>query len=472
MIKENTELDLDKLRDMLLKVNKVELLSCDTHLGLRKIYHINDDSWGSSLCNIFVHSRNTKNVANQVVKDLLNFLTINVMPPETNEIDNLSFYISISDLLFDHLNTNEIERAVEKRNIDQPCDLNKKQLFDVVENQVKLCIHKKQGMNKLKLVSTMCPIEMNEIDEIIFLQNKSITAHIRKWNKTERAVFASKHVFNALWGFDRKSPMEQETFLEIEYKFPQDKYDGIRDKELQKWLFRILDLIKWSLMILSKNPYPISEGTCIITTEDSTQYDMHRRDENKCTLIRGNNANLILKVEMVEMAKDLINNFCTTSNEFNDLWDALWFFGRACISTLERDQLIDSVIGLEKLLIFGSGESTYRFSLHGATIFSTRWDENIMLFESENGLFECKDNLLKWFRDIYGERSKSVHGGNEIVNEYAKSAICTLAVVIEGIIYLQKNKLPKIEKLGENKKHIAGAVEQYVIDKAVFNHVD
>ncbi|BDZ68273.1 HEPN domain-containing protein [Methanobacterium ferruginis] len=467
MQKDDSTIDLDELKKLLMDFNKLELSSSHISRIYWPIYRFNDNLWERDSRIIFIHSKNSETISNPVVQELLDFIINNTTPGMTNdESVKYELYNNLEVILFAEFNKNELRRAVENKNADEPCNLSKEQLLNVVEKQVGLYKYKKLDINKVKLVSTLCPIEMHDIDELIFFQNENLNIKIKKWNKTERALFASKYAYKVSWELDIKFPMDTATFVEVEYIFSKDKYTGSRNK-LQQYLFGILDLIKWMFMVLSNNPYPIREGTCILETYNPHKIDVVRRDTNFCTI--PNNSNFIIKPEMRDKFRELIKDYYNTSNQFNDLKDALWFFGRACVDNLERDRLIDSVIGLEIILVQGHQQLGYQFRLHGATIFSTQWDNSkINLFEGEKELFWKKEELVKWFRELYSRRSSSVHGAN---NEYSENdvlpALYALAVIIKGIVYLNKKGL-----LPEDNKELSKAVQNYIIMKSVLKNDD
>ena len=43
-------------------------------------------------------------------------------------------------------------------------------------------------------------------------------------------------------------------------------------------------------------------------------------------------------------------------DKYKELQDAIWHFGRACLTPLPRDILLESVIGLDGLLVPGGGD--------------------------------------------------------------------------------------------------------------------
>ncbi len=93
---------------------------------------------------------------------------------------------------------------------------------------------------------------------------------------------------------------------------------------------------------------------------------------------------------MLEMA------FCHRSNS-EAVHQALFYWGRDALKDLERDQLLEAVIGLEGLIVpRGPGESTYRFKLHGTALLARFTDS--------------AEACAKDLKTIYDKRSKAAHG--------------------------------------------------------------
>jgi hypothetical protein len=131
-----------------------------------------------------------------------------------------------------------------------------------------------------------------------------------------------------------------------------------------------------------------------------------------------------------------------------DLEQALWHFGRACVAPLPRDILLESTIGLDALLVPGGGDSRYRFCLHGAAILAVHLP---------NG-----DAHYKALNEIYDLRSRAAHGGRiRDVESVAPDSRKKLAQVIHIIIALiLAQKLSRTEGIAE-------AVQHYVRQKAL-----
>lgn len=203
-----------------------------------------------------------------------------------------------------------------------------------------------------------------------------------------------------------------------------------------------LDLAKWALLLASGKELPVSEGTCIITGILDSRVGAFRRDENY-------GVDYEINESKVERCKELIKDFENASFHNNELKSALWHFGRACVAKQARDIILESAIGLDILLVSGSGDSRYKFCLHGAAILLYNNDDKQAYFDE--------------LKIIYGNRSKAAHGRKASKKiDLATIAIMArkrLAEAIGCIINLLAcNEI-------ENKPEIAKEVEKYVLKK-------
>ena len=147
----------------------------------------------------------------------------------------------------------------------------------------------------------------------------------------------------------------------------------------------------------------------------------------------------------IETSQELIRRFRQAAESSSELKDALWYFGRASVAELDRDILLESSIGLETLLVSGSGDSRYRFALHGAVVLSNTDQQGSDLFR----------NLL----DIYGARSGAAHGGRKSLATIATRSRRYLAEAIRAIAGLVLARTIQRGRVSE-------AVQQYVIERA------
>src|SRR6185312_14951232 len=117
------------------------------------------------------------------------------------------------------------------------------------------------------------------------------------------------------------------------------------------------------------------------------------------------------------------------------------------VAPLARDIVLDSVIGLEMVLVPGPGESRYRFSLHGATLLRGK---------------ETGEHLFDTFQSLYTQRSGAAHGSSDA--DYERVAVDArryLANAIRAVL-----ALVDMGALSVRKNNIGKAIEAYVLERA------
>lgn len=296
------------------------------------------------------------------------------------------------------------------------------------------------GNHRLSFTA-VCPIIGLELPSTDHLEI-ALDLRLRKWTTRDLCIFSIRYKDEFLWD-DFKAPgirsnIVAEILVEIKVgaiaKPKADPVQMVKDG---------LDLFKWSLLLAQDRESPVSEGTCVIKAILDGRAGRFRRDD------RLGDRNYTLNEKAVQRCHDLVDNYRSAVRDINkpdDLQQALWHFGRACISSLPRDALLESVMGLEALLVPGGSDSRYRFSLHGTVI----------LQAIKSNSREHYDTLYK----IYGLRSQAVHGEKaKDLDEFAPKSRKTLALMIQAIVELFLNgKLPVT-------KGIANAVQDYVFQK-------
>jgi hypothetical protein len=130
---------------------------------------------------------------------------------------------------------------------------------------------------------------------------------------------------------------------------------------------------------------------------------------------------------------------------YPDLVDVLWLYDRAMLSNSSRDLLLEAAIGLERLLVQGSGENARRFRQYGAAII---YDANPP---------EVERNLKR----IYNLRSKAAHEGGRHAKAFEDLGILArsyLGRAIEGV-----TRLVAASSIAPSGRSINEAIEQYLI---------
>jgi len=112
---------------------------------------------------------------------------------------------------------------------------------------------------------------------------------------------------------------------------------------------------------------------------------------------------------------------------------------------------MESVIGLESLLVPNPGESRYRFGLHGAALLTKRPEES--------------EEMAKTLRSIYSKRSTIVHGNRTDELHYANKALKLLGNSIESIINLFEVNILKPEN------PLAKQIEGLVLRNSPLTHL-
>jgi len=97
--------------------------------------------------------------------------------------------------------------------------------------------------------------------------------------------------------------------------------------------------------------------------------------------------------------RDLMPAALEWRKKSEDIRQAYWHWGRAAVTDLYRDRLLESVIGLERLLVPHAGESRYRFGLHGAALLASTRNDTL--------------DTARQLRKIYDRRSSAAHGSVE-----------------------------------------------------------
>src|SRR5680860_115620 len=267
-----------------------------------------------------------------------------------------------------------------------------------------------------QLITAYCPLGGVELPSEGY---QEIVSGIRlaKWTDREIGLFLERHGGDYLWD-DFKAPWIRRNIAIVSFaiKWGQRIEQGTIEEQTQN----CLDLLKWSLLLTKDQDIPVSEGTCILTCRLDRRGGRFRRDDNLAC------GNYSLNDSDIQHFRDLVKQYRSareTLNKPEDLDQALWHFGRACVAALPRDVLVESVMGLEALLIPGGGEARYRFGLHGAAILS-------------NTVTSAED-LNKDLKIIYRLRSQAVHGEkvHEVVT-FAPKSRKILAKAIGAIVDL------------------------------------
>ena len=284
--------------------------------------------------------------------------------------------------------------------------------------------------NNKCIIKVYCPLSGAKLEGLPSA-NVSKHVHLKTYTPVERCIFLSKYSNDYFWD-DFNSPLSCDLIAEMEYVFDE----GVSGKEVIESTANDLDLVKLGIFILNKQTEPIDEGTCILDIIGRDYHDIEsriRRSNERMLRASGwPNENLLTK-DLPHLV-NIISALKKQRNKYGDIKDAIWHFGRACLTPLPRDILLESVIGLDGLLVPGGGDSSYRFKLHGAVLLSNDNEKTLALY--------------KKLGIIYKMRSGAAHGESKGESlENARDARMYLSRAIFKISELcDKGKLPCKEK--------------------------
>jgi hypothetical protein len=307
-----------------------------------------------------------------------------------------------------------------------------------IEDTVALCSRQSE------VGIALCPLsKVNFLSEEVEL---TPDIRLRRWSRRDICLFRFRDSQEFLWD-DFKVPGVINSVAEMSFSVPERRGQiirGISSQESQHIITNVqdsLDLLKWALFVAADSMQPVAEGTCLIKGRLDFRIARFQRDQNLHSLLSLNGA-------AIDRCKRLITDFRAVSDQWQkDIQQALWHFGRSCVATLPRDILLEAAIKLDGLMVPRSGDSQYRFCLHGAVILSSKNHNSTELFAR--------------LKKIYSERSHAAHGGpTKKVEDLAADCRKKLAIAIERIVELiRNNELPPADDLAQS-------VQRYVIEQA------
>ena len=312
-----------------------------------------------------------------------------------------------------------------------------------IKDSIKLSINKLENTeNKLMKFFGFCLLATPEISERKEIDLGS-NIKINSLSKEEFCIYLSEY-YNLNFHQDLQMPIYNRVLVEIETDVAinddgSSQIIGITEK---------LDILKWAIMVTTQNDLVIGESSITLLDGNRRKISSIRRSN---TPIFGSRA--ILDSSKILEIENLINDYNNALSLKEDISNAMWHFGRASVSSLERDILLESSMGLDSILVPGGGDSKYKFCLHGKAVLS------------KSGYPEQAD--YQTFEKIYNERSNAAHGrlkqikkGKKEINNLDKQARLILANTINGIIKLSKKGHINFSK----RENIALAVQDFVIN--------
>jgi hypothetical protein len=313
-------------------------------------------------------------------------------------------------------------------------------------------------INNKVIIKVYCPLMGTTLEG---LSSAKLSEHmyLKTYTPEERCRFFSKYSDDfALWD-GLNIPLTCDSIVEIEYNFDID----VSKNEVVGSISNDLDLTKLAIFISNNQAEPTEEGTCIIEIIGRGFLDIEHRikRQNARRIWHGDNSGIktsgwpntkILEKDLPRLVS-IISVLAKQSHTHDEIQDSIWHFGRACLVSLPRDILLESIIGLDGILVPTSADSTYRFRLHGAALLANER-------ETASDLF---DSLGK----LYNKRSKVAHGASRDESfESAMKARTYLSRAIFNIANLcEKRELPCKDKSG-NILRMSQSLEELIIKKS------
>ena len=236
--------------------------------------------------------------------------------------------------------------------------------------------------------------------------------------------------------------------VDLEIGLPLDVGESIRldyrayETAFAKLVDDVMARFRWAAMLALDTQNTLLEGITRMQTFGTSWGGQTLRRQALGYLWSGIPA--ISETAATEMAR-LLKTLRLAEAKFDaDIYDAVWMFGRASLAAHPRDALLEAAIGLERILVPGSGENARRFRTHGAALLGD------VGFETR-------------LKALYNSRSKVAHEGNAKgdLSQSAMEARQLLAKCIERAAAWVEAGL--IDSAPPGKMKLSVAVEEYLL---------
>lgn len=269
---------------------------------------------------------------------------------------------------------------------------------------------------------------------------------IRSWTDENRAVFEVKHGYS--YAFEEH--LTSSSYVELSSNDSHFSNGGLylSHEKIEDYISEKMGKIKWALVHIGGPGCCIGELPAAVEISFSRWLMMPLRRQRT---LRGHHPILSCEQEDMEKVKILIDALNHATERFRkDLRDVLWLFDRSMTAGTPKDVILESAIGLERLLVADTGDIGHRFRTFGAALIS-RYDAA-----------KTSEKL----KNIYNRRSRAAHGGSvdgdKDEEEMSKVARCCLADAIAAVVQLIG--AGKVETTsGKSKEPLAKSVERYLV---------
>lgn len=277
---------------------------------------------------------------------------------------------------------------------------------------------------------------------------------LREWTQEDKASYLHKN--QRVYPFDdAHGPHISDCYLEMVVNESQIFKDGMnhcvnKQEILADFVGPIVGRIKWAIMQVTNSTQLIRELPATTEIWHSVwgffpirRQGMGLGSGGKTNLDVGNCQSVVKLLKMLKEAQKV----------YPDLDDVVWMFDRATLAVLPRDILLESAIGLERLLVHGNGENTRRFKTYGAALIGG----------------DAPMETAKRLGEIYSKRSCAAHGSDkksdnkaEKLEKLSATARADLGMALANVVRLVVSSKINPER---NGKDIAEAIEHYQTSK-------
>ncbi len=298
----------------------------------------------------------------------------------------------------------------------------------------------------IRIVTPFLQLSLQDVEQFELEPN----IFIRKWSNEDKALYLHRYGHYYPWD-DVFSLNNMTCYLEVFENSNQIYKTKESDEDLEEFVASTVCRAKWAIMQATNPMQLIFELPTIADNgiSASTSFPLRRH-----AMRRQYGVGISLDIIGCEKAKSLLQTLSKATAIFKEFQDVLLMFDRATLARIPRDILLESVIGLELLLVNGSGENTRRFHTFGHA-----------LIGSTNARATTKQ-----LKDIYGLRSSAAHGGTKTKSDFQLLGSTARAYLAEAIANVAKLVLSKhIRPDPELKENVLSRSVECYLNSAMFS---
>lgn len=360
-------------------------------------------------------------------------LTRDDADPERSGWATTAFHVMVPSPLYDLWDEHSI-RSLFKTGSWPPFEVPKREI-----NQLAKDIASIEVGNAAKIKITIPLLQLTLADQKSVELEPGVTLH--EWTLEDKTVYLHKN--NHVYGrFELFGPSMSNCYLEIIANEQQVFEQGKNTATLEKFVAPIVGRVKWAIMLAMNPKQSIRELPVTAKMQQSMTgfFPIRRQAVN----IKSDGG-IRLDQNGCQLAAKLLGMLREAAKVYPDLFDVVWMFDRATLAELPRDVLLESAIGLERLLVHGSGENTRRFKVYGAALIGGAHIET-----------------AKRLSEIYSLRSSAAHGDDKKPEKFEKLSIdarADLALALANVVRLVVSSKIRPE---EKENNINKSIERYL----------